>query len=54
MDKEKMIEISAKDLLKLFAENDYPIRYSNGNPGIGMGYGDFEKLVEHIEKQYRN
>ena len=54
MDKEKKIIISSEELLKLFAEKDYPIRYSDGSYGRGMGYQDFEKLVKQIRKKCCN
>lgn len=37
-------------ILKFFAENDYPIVYKGGLHGRGMGYGDFEKLMNKLTK----
>ena len=46
MDKEMM-----KTLLALFAKNKYPITYQDGSHGLGMGYGDFEKMLKKLVKE---
>ena len=38
-------------LLALFAKNDYPITYKDGSHGLGMGYGDFEKMLKKLIKE---
>lgn len=48
---EEMITISKGELLKMFAEKDYPIIYHDNSFGRGMGYADFEKLVNSIGKK---
>jgi hypothetical protein len=42
--------INISELLKAFADNDYPITYKDGSHGRGMGYGDFEKLLNKLSK----
>ena len=42
---QKTDELIKQNLLKAFADHDYPITYHDGSRGRGMGYGDFEKLI---------
>lgn len=44
----EQIVISKQELLNLFANNDYPIIYQDQSVGRGMGYADFERLVNHL------
>lgn len=42
------MKLNKQNLLKAFADHDYPITYPDGSHGRGMGYGDFEKLINEL------
>lgn len=44
-----MTTFSIEELIKAFAEYDYPIVYKNG-AGRGMGFSDFVKMLKKLEK----
>ena len=44
-----MTTFSTEELIKAFAEYDYPIAYKNG-AGRGMGFSDFVKMLKKLEK----
>lgn len=44
-----MTTFSIEELIKAFAEYDYPIVYKNG-AGRGMGFSDFVKMLKKMEE----
>ena len=44
-----MTTFSTEELIKAFAEFDYPIAYKNGT-GRGMGFSDFVKMLKKMKE----